>query len=83
MVVASVPRALKALWIMANLNKLRCMACTSPITLEGLQVSMYPHEDGLPASDDDPEFRFWVYYTCPRCGYQNAMKKILEGRVDS
>jgi hypothetical protein len=82
MVVASVSRILKTLWIMANLNKLRCIACMSPITLDGLQVSMHPREDGFPLDENDYEFRFWVYYMCPKCGYQNAVKKILEGELE-
>jgi hypothetical protein len=54
----------------------------SPITLDGLQVSMHPREDGFPLDENDYEFRFWVYYMCPKCGYQNAVKKILEGELE-
>jgi len=78
-VTATIPVILRALWEMAELGRLRCIACRSPIDLSGLQIGMYPHKDGAPVEDD--EMRFWVYYECPRCGYQNAVKRALEGEL--
>jgi hypothetical protein len=69
--------AIRQLWKKAKSYGLRCIACGWIITLDELEVSMYPHDNGLPLSIDS-EIRFWVYFTCPRCRYQNSVTKVLE-----
>jgi len=43
----------------------RCIVCHRPLQLI---ISMYPH--------GDPEY-WWLYIHCPRCGYDNALWKLV------
>jgi len=70
-------RVLRRLHEMARLGSLRCMSCSSLITLSGLEISMYPHDSGIPL-EEDGSIRFWIFFTCPRCGYQNSAIRVLE-----
>jgi len=72
-----VSKVLRELWNMASLGRLRCIGCGVLIPLNSLEISMYPHDRGIPL-EEDGNIRFWIYFTCPRCGYQNSATRVME-----
>lgn len=72
-----VSEILRKLWEAARDGKLRCIGCVRAITVDELEVSMYPHSRGIPLGEGD-SIRFWIYFTCPRCGYQNSATRAME-----
>ena len=71
-----VSKVLRELWEMASLGRLRCIACGGLIPLNSLEISMYPHDRGTPL-EEDGSIRFWIYFTCLRCGYQNSATRVI------
>jgi len=62
---------------MASLGSLRCTSCGGLIPLDSLEISMYPHDWGTPL-EGDGRIKFWIFFTCLRCGYQNSATRVIE-----
>ena len=56
----------------ADTNDIRCLTCGTRLT--SIDMKYYPHEDGIKV---DRFGRVWIYFECPKCGYQNALWKLL------
>ena len=52
-------------------NDIRCLTCGS--RLSSADLKHYPHPGGI----DTDHGRLWIYFECPRCGYQNALHKLV------
>ena len=48
-----------------------CVSCGEP--LAGAPVYGYEHPDGINVDGR----KLWVFAVCPKCGYQNALWKVL------
>ena len=54
---------------------LKCIGCNK-YTLLFNDLTMYEHSDGIAVPGKDK--LQWVYFTCPKCHYQNAFWKLLK-----
>ena len=53
---------------------LKCIGCNK-YHLVFDDMTMYDHDDGIVVPGKD--VKQWVYFTCPKCQYQNAWWKLL------
>ena len=62
-------------WVADNAPILKCVGCSLPLSAAGWVLRWYPHPDGLKLEDfDEP---MWVYVECAKCGYGNALWKLI------
>jgi len=59
-----IPKVLKE--VKENSIKLKCIICRTPLPPI---ISMYPMDNGE---------HWWIYIECFKCGYQNALRKLLK-----
>ncbi|RLC86664.1 MAG: hypothetical protein DRJ03_08130 [Chloroflexi bacterium] len=63
-------------WVANNASVLKCVGCSMPLSAAGWVLRWYPHPDGLKLEDfDEP---MWVYVECCKCGYGNALWKLVK-----
>jgi len=58
-------------WLVEALE-CKCVTCKTP--LKDLEIELYQHEDGWEVRH--LKGKYWLYITCPNCGYQNSFEKL-------
>ena len=53
-------------------NEVRCITCGALLT--SAHMKYYPHDGGVQIQGMG---RLWIYLECPKCGYQNALWKLV------
>jgi len=53
-------------------HDVRCLTCNA--RLASSHMKYYPHDGGIHVEGMG---RLWIYLECPKCGYQNALWKLV------
>ena len=58
-----------------NRDRLKCIGCSKPLSEVGYHYSFERHSGGLFVREFGENV--WIWITCHRCGYQNALWKLM------
>lgn len=77
---------MQTVWIISlsqieRIVKQRGLTCSCGTPISECSIHCYPHDGGIPVSGF-PD-KQWVYFHCPKCGYDWALWKLLNKALRS